>query len=68
VKSETAEKKGLSVKIDGARLRVSRGVIGVKNGVKSGSFWQSLSQDEAALFYKLFSLIGHVYTLITAAI
>jgi hypothetical protein len=33
--------------IDGTRLRALRGAIEVKNGVKSGGFWQPLSQDVA---------------------
>jgi hypothetical protein len=46
VKSET-DKKRPSVKIDGARSHALRGAMGVKNGVKSGRFWQPLSQDVA---------------------
>src|SRR5947209_13207925 len=34
-------------KIDGTRSPALRGATGVKNGVKSGGFWQPLSQDVA---------------------
>jgi hypothetical protein len=44
VKSETGKKRP-SAKIDGTRSRALRGATGVKNGVKSGRFWQPLSQD-----------------------
>jgi hypothetical protein len=33
--------------IERTRSRALRGATGVKNGVKSGSFWQPLSQDVA---------------------
>jgi hypothetical protein len=46
VKSETSKKRP-SAKIDGTRSRALRGATGVKNGVKSGGFWQPLSQDVA---------------------
>jgi hypothetical protein len=46
VKSETGKKRP-SAKIDGTRSRALRGATGVKNGVKSGGFWQPLSQDVA---------------------
>jgi hypothetical protein len=46
VKSETGKKRP-SAKIDGTRSRALRGATGVKNGVKSGRFWQPLSQDVA---------------------
>jgi hypothetical protein len=46
VKSETGKKRP-SAKIDGTRSRAIRGATGVKNGVKSGGFWQPLSQDVA---------------------
>jgi hypothetical protein len=46
VKSETGKKRP-SAKIDGTRSRALRGATGVKNGVKSGGFWQPSSQDVA---------------------
>jgi hypothetical protein len=33
--------------LDGTRSRAIRGATGVKSGVKSGGFWQPLSQDVA---------------------
>jgi hypothetical protein len=46
VKSETGKKRP-SAKIDGTRSRALRGATEAKSGVKSGGFWQPLSQDVA---------------------
>jgi hypothetical protein len=57
VKSETGKKRP-SAKIDGTRSRALRGATGVKNGVKSGGFWQPLSQDVALCWKKVFGKAG----------
>jgi hypothetical protein len=49
VKSETAKKKRPSAKMDGTQSRALHGATGIKNGVKSGGFWQPLSQDVALM-------------------
>jgi hypothetical protein len=68
MKSETGKKRPIA-KIYGTRSRAQRGATGVKNGVKSGGFWQPLSQDVAlccklqqALFMLKMPSLGHVTT------
>jgi hypothetical protein len=55
LKSETGKNRP-SAKIDGTRSRALRGATGVKSGVKSGGFWQLLSQDVALCSRKSSSL------------
>ena len=62
VKSETAKKRP-SAKIDGTRSRALRGARGVKTGVKTGGFWQPLSQDVVLCWKKsCLRLHGYVHT------
>jgi hypothetical protein len=35
--------------MDGTQSRALHGATGIKNGVKSGGFWQPLSQDVALM-------------------